>query len=151
MMGYRRWLAAVMVASSSVAAVSSTANAAASEGALVLKRSSCASFMVPGDQLCETLRIVSNTARALSGHISVTNHVVSTAVYTDENGVYQWTASQNERGHLLALDGQAIEESYFFEELSNMSGMDCSRITRLHTTNGNVQYDEIELVCTPLP
>ena len=79
----------------------------------MLSGGECATFLVEGDQLCTTFRINSNAARTGAGHINSMQHGFSTAEYTDENGVLQWTAHQKLRGHLLVKDGQIAEEASF--------------------------------------
>lgn len=149
-MNVRAAVTTVAVAAVSMVGAASSAMAVASEGAFVFRQSECTSgFFVPGDQLCTTLRLNSNVARAGSGHLSVMQHGFSTAVYTDENGVVRFTAEQKLRGHLLVKEGLAHEDHFALDDFSSFTGQDCSMVIRFHTVNGRVQYDDSQVVCTP--
>ena len=118
---------------------------AASEGAVVIRQRECAPF--EAGELCTTLRMTSNLARTRWGYSS-TAHGTSTATYT-EDGVVRWTAEQKYRGHLLVKHGEIAEERFSLVDMSNRTGLTCTITTRLHSTNGKVQYQVDSYVCTP--
>jgi len=144
-MKYRLVLASVTVAGGLFCGASSPVAAAASDGAVVIRQQECAPFDL--GELCTTVNMISNVAETPWGYSS-TAHGSSTAVYT-ENGVVQWTAHQKYRGHLLVKDGQIAEERFALDDLSTQTGMTCTITIRLHSTNGQVQYELDEAVCLP--
>jgi hypothetical protein len=143
-MSYRFALASAAAAASLVVGTSSTVGAAASEGAVVIRQQECAPF--DAGELCTSLTMISNVAQTPWGYSS-TAHGTSSAEYT-EDGVVQWSAHQRYRGHLLVKDGEIAEERFALDDLSTQTGMECSITIRLHSTNGQVQYEVDEFVCT---
>jgi hypothetical protein len=123
------------------------ASAASGVGAQVYNQKDCQYY--PYATVCGTQHAEYNIVETPSGNANYqANGKYDLTVTLSDGSTY--TDSGSFQGHGLFLKGQNQEESiHFSEETAAGNGQTCTYSADFHYANGNVQFDNFDLVCTP--